>query len=128
MEAGTPAGAKRVLFVDDDALVTQLTAATLRRLGHDVAPFGDAAAALAAFRADPAAFDLLVADLNLGATSGFDLCAAVLALRPDLPVVVATGHVRPEDAARARAQGVTAILPKNEVLTAFPQLLARLFP
>ena len=119
--------AKRVMFVDDDALIAQLTAATLRRLGHAVATFGDAASALAALREDPGAFDLLVADLRLGTGSGFDLCAAALALRPDLPVVVASGHVGPEDEERARAIGVRAILPKAQVLTAFPQLLSRLF-
>lgn len=119
--------AKRVLFVDDDALVAQLTGVTLRRLGHDVSTFVDATSALAAFRGDPSAYDLLVADLRLGGTSGFELCEAIRALRPDLPVVVASGHVGPDDEARARALGVDAILPKSQVLTAFPQLLSRLF-
>jgi two-component system cell cycle sensor histidine kinase/response regulator CckA len=116
----------RVLFVDDDALVAQLAGATLRRQGHSVATFGDAASALDAFRGDPCAYDLLVADLRLGAACGFELCEAVRALRPDLPVVVASGHVGPEDEARARALGVD-VLPKAQVLTAFPQLLVRLF-
>jgi two-component system cell cycle sensor histidine kinase/response regulator CckA len=107
--------------------VAQLTGTTLRRLGHSVATFDDAASALAAFRDDPSAYDLLVADLRLGATSGFDLCEAIRALRPDLPVVVASGHVGAADEARARALGVTAILPKAQVLTGFPQLLTRLF-
>jgi CheY-like chemotaxis protein len=119
--------AKRVLFVDDDALVSQLTGATLRRLGHVVATFRDADSALAAFRSDPSAYDLLVSDLRLGATSGFDLAVAMRALRPDLPVVVASGHVGHADEARARALGVNAILDKSEVLTKFPQLLARVF-
>lgn len=118
---------KRVLFVDDDPLVGQLASATLRRRGHGVATFGDAPAALLAFRADPFAYDLLVVDLRLGNASGFDLCEAVRATRPELPVVVVSGHVGPAEEARARALGVTAILPKAEALTRLPQLLERLF-
>lgn len=111
-----------VLFVDDDSLVARLAALTLQRMGHRVTTCGDAATALDTFRRAPGAFDLVVADLRLGGSCGFDLCAAVREIRPDQRIVVTSGLVGPPEQARARDLGLT-ILPKNEALATLSRLL-----
>ncbi len=118
---------KRILFVDDDEMVALLAGMTLRRLGHSAACFGTAEAALAALRADPAAFDLLVTDLRLGTASGLDLATAARAVRQDLPVVLVSGTVERADDDRARALGLGGVLPKAEVMAGLAPLLQRLF-
>jgi two-component system cell cycle sensor histidine kinase/response regulator CckA len=121
MEGGSMPN-RNVLFVDDDALIARLAALTLERMGHRVTTCADADAALDTFRRAPGDFDLVVADLRLGATSGFDLCAEVRRIRPDQRIVVTSGLVGTPEQARARALGL-AIVPKSEALATLPRLL-----
>lgn len=118
---------RKILFVDDDPLVGMMTTMSLRRLGHEVETFTSIAPALEAFGRAAATYDLVISDVNLGPESGFDLCRAILELRPDVPIVMASGLVEPGDVLRAQALGVMDVLPKSEVLTRFPQLLERVF-
>lgn len=114
-----------ILFVDDDPLVGMLTTMALGRLGHGVSSFTAVEPALNAFRRDPGAYDLVISDVHLGRESGFDLCHGVLAVRPEMPVVLASGLVEAADVERAHAAGAREILPKSEVLTRLPRLLER---
>lgn len=119
--------AKRILFVDDDEIVAMLASVALRRLGHCAACFSTPEAALAALRADPAAFDLLVTDLRLGKASGLHLAAAARAVRQDLPIVLVSGAVERADDEQSRALGLGAVLPKAQALAGLAPLLERIF-
>lgn len=61
-------------------------------------------------------------------SSGLEVAARVLAIRPDVPVVIATGYINAQDEARARALGVRAVISKpatvKEVCATVPGLLA----
>jgi CheY-like chemotaxis protein len=111
---GAPAGgaAGRILLVDDEAVLVALGDQTLRRLGYEVVALGDSLAALDRFREDPFAFDLVITDQAMPGLSGVDLTREMLALRPDLPVILCTGFggcVPPEAAA---AVGVRDVMGK----------------
>jgi len=105
-------GAQRVLFVDDEEPLAFLARRALSRLGYDVSTFTNPAKALAAFRADPQRFDVVVSDLSMPQMSGFDLARELKALRPDIKIVVATGYIRDEDLQAARAVAIQKIIPK----------------
>jgi CheY-like chemotaxis protein len=64
------------------------------------------------FRSDPKAFDLVVTDLAMPPMTGFDVAQAVLALRPEVPVLLTSGYMRTEDRDAAVALGVRDVLPK----------------
>jgi PAS domain S-box-containing protein len=90
--AAPPARPVRLLLVEDQAIVREHMEAQLRDLGHEVVAVPDAAAALAALRANPE-IGLLLTDLVLpGGASGRELAAAARRLRPGLPVLLASGH------------------------------------
>ena len=120
------AKSRRVMFVDDDAALVMVTRLKLGRLGHEVSGYEDAESALAAFLGDPAAFDLVVTDVSLGGMSGFELAARILAARPDVPVVIASGAVSAEDEARAGRCGARAIIVKSELFQELARRLATL--
>ena len=46
------------------------------------------------------------------ACPGFDCAREMLAIRPDLPIVLTSGYVRPEDEALAREIGIRAVCSK----------------
>jgi signal transduction histidine kinase/CheY-like chemotaxis protein len=84
--------AARILLVEDDREVAQVTAELLRDLGCDPIEAHDAGAALAAVDRDPT-IALVLSDIVLtGGISGLDLARRLRAQRPELPVLLATGY------------------------------------
>jgi DNA-binding NtrC family response regulator len=84
-----------LLFVDDDADVQSAARLLFRHRGLDVVCADNAQSALTQLATH--AVDLVLLDLNYsrGATSGAEglaLLKDMLVLRPDLPIVVVTGH------------------------------------
>jgi PAS domain S-box-containing protein len=121
--AAGPSRPGRILFVDDEPDLVALNERSLGRAGHAVTGFTDPRAALARFREDPDAFDVVVTDLSMPGVTGLDLAREVLALRPGIPVLIATGYIPPEERAEAEALGVTAILPKPSPIARLREVL-----
>lgn len=112
--SGTSSG--HVMYVDDDQALAFLMQRALSRKGLKVSTFTDPHQALAALRDNPADFDLLVTDYNMPGYSGVDLLRDATAIRPDLPVALASGYVTPEIEQNARAAGARALIHKpNDV-------------
>jgi len=108
-----PAAARRrVLLVDDDPPVARALGRMLTALGYAVTTEGSAEAALARFRGDPAAFDVVLTDQTLPRMGGDELTRCLLAIRPDVPVLICSGYSARLDEAEARAIGARALLPK----------------
>ena len=114
--AATHGQGKRVMYVDDDQALVFLVARVLKRRGYEVTTFNDPQEAQAEIAAHPHAYDLLVTDYNMPGFSGVDLLRAVKAIRPELPVALASGYVTPEIEQAAFAAGASALVYKpNDV-------------
>ncbi|MGE5539528.1 MAG: ATP-binding protein [Gemmatimonas sp.] len=87
----TPTRPATILVVDDDALVAMSTAGMLEDLGHRVIEVNSASSALAILR-EGEPVDLLVTDHAMPGMTGIELAKAARALRPNLPVLLATGY------------------------------------
>ena len=93
---------KRILLVDDEAQLCRLEEKLLQRLGYQVSAFTDSLAALKAFRKNPGKFDLVITDSSMPKLSGLELAQELLRLRPNLPIILATGFSETEKISRAR--------------------------
>ena len=84
-------GRHTVLIVDDDDLVLESTAAVVEDLGYVVlkAESGALALTLLATRPD---IDVVVSDQAMPGMSGVQFAHAALALRPTLPIILASGY------------------------------------
>ncbi|MDR3682824.1 MAG: response regulator, partial [Geothrix sp.] len=80
----------RVLLVDDDELIREAVGPMLEVLGHTVttAPGGPQALA---FLREGREVDLVILDMNMPGMSGAEALPRILDLRPELPVLMATG-------------------------------------
>lgn len=87
-DARALAGA-RILLVDDDSAVREVTAEALRELGYEVLEAGSGGAALDLL--EGLNIDLLIIDLAMPGMSGAELAARVRANWPDLPTLFVTG-------------------------------------
>ena len=103
---------RRILYVDDEEALVYLATRKLEHLGYKVSGFTDAESALREFRLRPGDFDLVVTDVSMPRMSGLELARELIALRPDIPVIVTSGYVRPEDEAKAEEIGVREFLLK----------------
>jgi PAS domain S-box-containing protein len=88
---------QRVPYVDDEETLVLLAERFLARLGHSVAGFTDPEAALAAFRAHPRDFNIVVTDLSMPHLSGFELARSVLAVRAGVPVLMTSATPSPRN-------------------------------
>lgn len=93
-----------VLVVDDDSLVLTSTSLLLEDLGHRVVSATSGAQALALFDQGEV-IDLMITDMAMPKMSGAQLAHAVRVLKPDLPIILATGYAE-------RLEGFAAQLPR----------------
>lgn len=103
---------ERILVVDDEPAIVTLLSRGLEMLGYRVEGFTDSLEALEAFRADPAAFDMVLTDQTMPKMTGIELARRVLELRPEIPIVLATGYSDSVNETIARRAGVRDFLFK----------------
>ena len=82
---------RRVLVVDDDALVLELTASMLQELGCEVRQERSASEALATI-ADDQNIDVLITDINMPGLSGIELAQRARSFRDRLQVILLSGR------------------------------------
>lgn len=82
---------ERILFVDDEKHLTQIADRCLRRLGYLVTTSESPLEALQEFQRHPGHYDLVFTDLTMPKMTGIDFAQAILKIRADVPVILATG-------------------------------------
>ena len=101
----TEASNKRVLVVDDEALVCTLTAALLRELGYAVEISNGGEAALRVLKEGPPV-DALMTDIRMPNVNGFELARRVVERWPSTKVVYMTGYTVPATVPDAAIPGL----------------------
>jgi signal transduction histidine kinase len=96
-----PAGALRILLVDDETDVRDALADMLVSSGHEVLTAASGEEALAIVDREPA-LDLILTDLVMPGMTGRDVATAAKARRPHVAVGLVTGWGEPVDTDRAR--------------------------
>ena len=116
-----------VLVVDDTSERLLADEEVLAALGFEPVGFTVAAAALAACRASPARFDVLLVGYIVPAKSALDLAKALHEVAPHLPVVLATATADEIGADALLAAGISEVVHRplisSEVAAAFARCL-----
>ncbi len=105
-------GSERILVVDDEPVVMEALKAMLESLGYRARAELRAPHALARFKEDPGAYDLVITDMTMPEMTGADLSGELLSIRPSLPIILCTGFSSLIDDKGARAMGIRAFLMK----------------
>ena len=105
-----PLSSRRILLVEDEIDIRELSARTLARAGYQVDAVAEAQSGWDALQARR--YDLLITDNRMAGLSGSDLILKLRSAHIALPVILASGGIVPEQVAPGSAfQPVTA-LPK----------------
>lgn len=114
-----------VLILDDEKPLVLLGEEMLAALGYEPVGFERAPAALAAFRADPDRFDLVLTDEVMPDITGTEFAEALHEMRPTLPIVLMTGREQSLQPDRLRAAGIREVLKKPLLSAPMAECLAR---
>jgi DNA-binding NtrC family response regulator len=100
-----------ILFVDDDVAISAAMSRYLQASGFETRMAPNAAAALEMLQ--DALPDVIVTDIYMGGSDGFELIEAVRAERPNLPIIAISGGRADFDAlAQAAKLGANATIEK----------------
>jgi len=101
---------ERILVVDDEPLIRDFVAETLRRKKFDVVTAADGQEAIAKLESSP--FELIITDLKMPNKGGLDVLKAAKALHPQPLVIVTTAFGTIETAVDIMKQGAFNFLIK----------------
>ena len=94
---------KVILLVDDEKMMVDVIGQTLERLGYSVVAMTSSIDALEAFQEKPDEFDLVITDQIMPNMTGTQLAEELIAIQPDIPVVLCSGfpeNISPEELKR----------------------------
>ena len=80
----------RILYVEDNALVREVTSELLAQDGREIVSCASAEQGLEKFHAH--AFDVVITDVSLPVMSGIDLARSILRVKPQMPIIIASGY------------------------------------
>jgi CheY-like chemotaxis protein len=121
-----PRGTEKILFIDDENMVTEVGKSMLERLGYSVTASENSAEALKLFQSDPSSFDLVITDQTMPNIQGSDLAIQLLQIRPDIPIILCTGYSSLIDEAKAQQIGIKGYAMKPVDLKVIARLIRNL--
>jgi two-component system, cell cycle response regulator CpdR len=79
-----------ILYVEDNALVREVTSELLAQDHRQIFACDSAEEALTRFGEQP--IDVVITDVSLPVMSGVDLARSILRMRPQMPIIIASGY------------------------------------
>lgn len=111
-----PMGSERILFVDDETTIADMSRQRLRMLGYNVTAVNNSRKALRLLAQTPDQFDLLITDMTMPNMSGDRLAVEAKKIKPQIPIILCTGFSKKMSKEKARAIGIDAFLMKPVAL------------
>jgi PAS domain S-box-containing protein len=121
-------GQGRILFVDDEEWLVEMWQEILQSLGFDVHTTMSSTEALELFNKQPEYYDLVITDQTMARMTGFELAKAMLAIRPDIPIILCTGYsdlITPE---KAKEAGIREFAMKPLSISDLTAAIQRILP
>lgn len=111
-EAPLPTGSERILFVDDEQPIRDMSKKLIESLGYRVEVRSNGTEALELFKADPERFDLIITDMTMPGMTGDRLAEQLMSVRSDIPIILCTGFSARIDEKKSKAMGIRAFALK----------------
>jgi signal transduction histidine kinase len=105
-------GSETILVVEDEEDLSCFLETMLESLGYHVLRAGDAAQATTLFKEHRGEIQLVFSDIGLPKVDGITLCEKLRTLKPNLPLILASGYPMKEFRERLNELGPQAFLSK----------------
>ena len=113
-----------IMIVDDEPQVAEVLAKSLTRQGYRTTVVHSGAEALRLI--DTTTPDALFLDVSMPGINGLEVLAEVRRTRPQLAVVVITGHATADEVEVVKRLGAVDVIPKPAALTHYHQAIEKL--
>jgi len=118
-------GGERILFVDDETMLADLGQTLLESLGYKVTVTSNSREALNLFNSSPQEFDLVITDMTMPGLTGNELARELLAVRPDIPIILCTGFSELINEKKAKEIGVKEFVMKPYSLNSLDKTIRK---
>jgi len=113
-----------ILIVDDEPDICEVYRECLEQAGYQVSVCGDGQEDLALFNESPHSFGAVLSDYSMPKMTGGELITKLLMIRPDLPIILASGFNDSVNEQSAKLLGACSYLPKPIPLSQLIQAIA----
>jgi PAS domain S-box-containing protein len=127
-EKPVPTGTERILFVDDEQALVKMGKQLLEFLGYKVTTSTSSIEALELFKVQPDKFDLVITDLTMPNMTGDELAQKLMAIRPDIPVILCTGFSTKMTAEKTKKMGIRAFVLKPVIKQDLAETIRTVLP
>ncbi len=105
-------GSERILYVDDEKFIIDMAEEMLGSLGYRVTITQSSLEALSIFRQNMNGFDLIITDQTMPDLTGINLAKAIVAERPDIPIILCTGFTDLIELEKVQSMGIRCYIMK----------------
>jgi PAS domain S-box-containing protein len=105
-------GTGTILFVDDEKAITNMMQQALEKIGYRVQTKLNPKEALDLFKLKPDSFDLVITDMTMPEMTGVKFAEKLREIRPDIPIILCTGHSSLIDEDKANQLGISGYVMK----------------
>jgi len=108
----SPGHGEKILLTDDESALTAMYQRLLEHLNYQVTVSNSARETVSLCRENAAQFDLAITDLTMPEMNGIEVARQIHALRPNLPIILASGSTVNLSRKNLREAGICELLEK----------------
>jgi CheY-like chemotaxis protein len=87
-----PGTGGKILLVDDEEALAEITGEMLKMEGYQIHVQTDSTGALEVFKSNPDEYDLVITDHTMPIMTGVELAKELMRIRPGIPIILVTGY------------------------------------
>lgn len=115
----------KILLVDDEKAVLDVTTRMLETLGYKVTATSSSLNALDLFSTDPNQFDLVITDMTMPDMTGDELARKIMEIRLGMPVILYSGNGQSFTEDIVKEMGVRKFLQKPATLKNLSETISK---
>ncbi len=106
LEAPATGGNEKIMFIDDEKNIVDIAREIFTRHGYTVFTYTNGVQALQDFQQKPDKYDLLITDMTMPYMTGTQLAQKIMEIRPNLSIILCTGHSALTNREKALRMGI----------------------
>lgn len=120
-----PRGSEKILLVDDDKMLIDISEQMLSELGYSVTSVVSGNQALDLIRNNPQLFELVITDQTMPGMTGKELSLEIMKINASLPIILFTGYSSKISEDDIDQYGITAFCSKPLKFTELAQVIRK---